>query len=62
MTAARLPMRVTAMRCTLSEMVVAPVPVPNMPAMMLVTPSIPMPRLTTPPVGGLTATSSDDAW
>jgi hypothetical protein len=42
--------------------VVAPVPMPHKPAKILVRPSIPIARLTTPGGGGLDATSRDEAW
>ena len=60
-TALRLPIFVTAIVCTFSVRDVEPVPVPHKPAKMLARPSIPIPRLTTPGVGGLDATKSDDA-
>lgn len=61
-TALRLPIFVTAVVCTFSVKVVDPVPVPQRPAKTLQRPSRPIARLTTPGVGGLDATSSDDAW
>lgn len=61
-TALRLPILVTAMVWTFSVRVVDPVPVPQIPASTLEMPSRPIPRLRTPEVGGLDATSRDDAW
>lgn len=60
-TALRLPIFVTAIVCTFSVREVEPVPVPHKPAKMLHKPSRPIPRLTTPGVGGLDATNKDDA-
>lgn len=60
-TALRLPILVTAMVCTFSVRVEEPVPMPHRPAKMLERPSSPIPLLTTPGVGGLDATNSDDA-
>lgn len=61
-TARRLPILVTAIVCTFSVNVVAPVPVPHRPAKAQVRPSRPILRLTTPGVGALAATKSDVAW
>jgi hypothetical protein len=61
-TALRLPILVTAMVCTFSVREVDPVPVPQRPAKTLERPSRPIPRLTTPGVGGLDATNNEDAW
>lgn len=61
-TGRRLPILVTAIVWTFSVKVVAPEPVPQKPANMLVNPSNPMLRLTTPGVGALDATRSDEAW
>lgn len=58
----RLPIFVTAIVCTFSVRVEAPAPVPQKPASMLVNPSKPMLRLTTPGVGALEATKRDVAW
>lgn len=60
--ALRLPILVTAIVCTFSVRLVDPVPVPQRPAKTLHRPSRPIARLTTPGVGGLEATSNDDAW
>jgi len=61
-TALRLPILVTAIVWTFSVRVEDPVPVPQRPAKTLQRPSIPIPRLRTPGVGGLDATNKDDAW
>ena len=61
-TALRLPILVTAIVCTFSVKVVEPFPVPHRPAKTLQRPSRPIPRLTTPGVGGLDATNNEDAW
>jgi hypothetical protein len=47
--------------CMFSVNVVDPAPVPHNPAIKVVTPSRPIPLLTTPRVGGLKLTSSDAA-
>ncbi|KAG0555717.1 hypothetical protein KC19_12G189400 [Ceratodon purpureus] len=60
-TGRRLPILVTAIVCTFSVKVVAPAPVPQKPASMLVNPSKPMLRLTTPGGGALEATKRDEA-
>ena len=60
-TALRLPILVTAIVCTFSVRVVDPTPVPQRPAKMLEIPSMPIPLLSTPGVGGLEATNKDDA-
>lgn len=60
-TALLLPILVTAIVCTFSVRVVDPTPVPQSPAKILETPSMPIPLLRTPGVGGLDATNKDEA-